>query len=384
MLVCGIMTALLALHLRIKANRPQLRLFFFMASATLLYTGHFIFFNGIKEAIPFSDTVYCFCNPAVYPLFYIYIEELTIRRPNRLWQFYYLQPAIICFLTVGFLYLLMDHAEMVAFIEYNLYHNDFSGLSGLAWWQGVAHTAVKVIHALEIPPVLYFGWKRISHYDHLVKNYYSDTEGKTAGSIRSLLIVLVLASIASFVCNAIGRTHFNESIWLAAVPLTTFSILLLIIGHVGLHQQFYINDIEIDEIEDDAFIPDDIKDDLGDKLLKLMDQEKYYLNPNLKIDELSKLLNSNRNYIYHTINMKMGLTFSEFINSKRIDYSAEMIENNPEIHLSEVATKSGFTSSSAFYRNFKHFKGCTPREFQQELLKNNTVPRPRIELGTKL
>ena len=154
MLVCGIMTALLALHLRIKANRPQLRLFFFMASATLLYTGHFIFFNGIKEAIPFSDTVYCFCNPAVYPLFYIYIEERTIRRPNRLWQFYYLLPAIICFLTVGFLYLLMDHAEMVAFIEYNLYHNDFSGLSGLAWWQGVAHTAVKVIHALEIPPVL--------------------------------------------------------------------------------------------------------------------------------------------------------------------------------------------------------------------------------------
>ena len=36
--------------------------------------------------IPLTDTLYSFCNPAVFPLYYLYIEELTEHRPNRLRQ----------------------------------------------------------------------------------------------------------------------------------------------------------------------------------------------------------------------------------------------------------------------------------------------------------
>ena len=72
MLVCAILTALLALSLYRDKDGPRIRLLVFMIVATLLYTAHCIYFNGLKQTIPFSDTVYCFCNPAVYPLYYIY------------------------------------------------------------------------------------------------------------------------------------------------------------------------------------------------------------------------------------------------------------------------------------------------------------------------
>jgi AraC-like DNA-binding protein len=58
----------------------------------------------------------------------------------------------------------------------------------------------------------------------------------------------------------------------------------------------------------------------------------------------------------------MGTSFSDYINGLRVDYAARLLEENPDLSINEVIIKSGFTSTSAFYRNFKKFKGITPTE----------------------
>jgi AraC-like DNA-binding protein len=58
----------------------------------------------------------------------------------------------------------------------------------------------------------------------------------------------------------------------------------------------------------------------------------------------------------------MGMSFSDYINGLRVDYASRLLEERPELSINDVMTKSGFTSSSAFYRNFKKFKGITPTE----------------------
>ena len=333
-----------------------------MVVSMLLYIAHFIFFNNLRDAIPFSDTIYSFCNPAVYPLFFIYVEELTLKRPNRLRQLLYLLPAIVCSVVVGELYLMMDQQETAQFIEQYLYHNEFSSLQGLAWWQGVAHWVVKLVFALEIPPVLYYGWQYITRYNQIIENYYSDTDDKNVSPVKSLILLLAITSVVSFVCNVIGRYQFSEYEWLAAIPVVVFSLLLLFIGHVGLNQQFYAYnmDMDLDPVED---YPEEYSNELSNKLLRLINEERLYLRPNLKINDLAKQLNTNRNYIYNAINVEMGVSFSEFINRKRIDYSVQLMEKNPNVPLSEVAMKSGFSSISTFYRNFKLFKKCAPSDF---------------------
>ena len=77
MIVCGILSVLIALSLYDCRNIANTRLLLFMATATVLYTAHFIYFNRITDVVPLTDTLYCFCNPAVFPLYYMYIEELT-------------------------------------------------------------------------------------------------------------------------------------------------------------------------------------------------------------------------------------------------------------------------------------------------------------------
>lgn len=361
MIVCGVLSVLIVLSLYDCRNMAKTRLLFFMATATLLYLAHFIYFNRLTAVIPLTDAIYCFCNLAVFPLYYLYIEELTDYRPNRWRQAICLLPSLLGGMAVGLLYILMDRQEMTLFIEHYLYGNEFASLSGLTFWQAMIHVAVRIVFALQVPLVFYFGFRRITAYNAVVETNYSDIEGKRIVWVKTLLVLFAVTSLVSFVFNLIGRQRFIDEAVPLAIPAVLFSMLLLLIGHVGLNQRFSVQDIEAEVFLESEPIPEDCAySELLEKIRKLMSEEKLYLYPNLKVSDLARLLNSNRNYIYNAINVEMGISFSDYINSQRIDYASQLLEANPKLSINDVMFKSGFTSASAFYRNFKKFKGITP------------------------
>lgn len=361
MIVCGVLSVLIVLSLYDCWNMAKTRLLFFMATATLLYLAHYIYFNRLMAVIPLTDTIYCFCNLAVFPLYYLYIEELTDYRPNRWRQALCLLPSLLGCLAVGLLYILMDRQEMAIFIEHYLYGNEFASLSGLTFWQAVIHVAVRIVFALQVPLVLFFGFRRITAYNAVVETNYSNIEGKRIVRVKTLLVLFAVTSLASFIFNLIGRQRFIDEAVPLAIPAVLFSMLLLLIGHVGLNQSFSVQDIDEDVFLESEPVPEDcVYSELLEKIRKLMSEEKLYLYPNLKVSDLARLLNSNRNYIYNAINVEMGISFSDYINSQRIDYASQLLKAHPELSINDVMFKSGFTSTSAFYRNFKKFKGITP------------------------
>lgn len=361
MIVCGVLSVLTALSLFNRRNRARVRLLVFMLTATVLYLAHFVYFNRQTAVIPLTDMLYCFCNPAVFPLYFLYIEELTEYRPNRWRQVLCLLPSVLCFLTVGVIYQLMDGKETTRFVQQYLYGNEFSTFSGLPWWQGVAHTVVRIVFAIQVPLVLIFGFRRITAYNTVVESNYSNIEGKRIVGVKTLLVLFAITSLVAFVFNLIGRQRFAEGPEPLAFPAVMFSLLLLLIGHVGLSQQFSVQDIEAEVFQESESMPDDSGvSELLEGIKKLVNDEKLFLYPNLKVSDLATRLHSNRNYIYHAINVEMGVSFSDYINGLRVDYAARLLEANPDLSINDVMTRSGFTSSSAFYRNFKKFKGITP------------------------
>ena len=363
MIVCGVLSVLTALSLCNHWNRARVRLLLFMLTATLLYLAHFVYFNRQTTVVPLTDTFYSFCNPAVFPLYYLYIEELTEYRPNRLRQVLYLLPSLLCFLATGMLYLLMDSQNVACFLEQCLYGGDFSSLSGIAWWQGVTHVMVRIVFALQIPLVLYYGFRRITAYNAVLESNYSNIDGKRIVGVKTLLVLFAITSFVAFVFNLIGRQQFIEGPEPLAFPAVLFSMLLLLIGHVGLSQQFSVQDIEAEVFQENEPMPDESGySELLERIRKLVNDEKLFLYPNLKVSDLAARLYTNRSYIYHAINVEMDTTFSDYINGLRIDYASRLLEEHSEFPINDVITKSGFTSSSAFYRNFKKFKGITPTE----------------------
>lgn len=384
--VCSILSILLLLSLCTRWDRPRYRLLLFMITATILYAGHFVFFNHMTSAFPISDTLYCYSNPAVFPLFLIYIESLVLKVPNRKREILYLVPAFICGISTGLLYAVMSEEETNEFIGYHVYGNQYSGLTGPALWLAIIHMIVRVIFTLEIPLVLIIGWRYITNYNKMVKNSYSNTEDKVLTLIKPLLIAFVSASLISFVVNFIGRDYFTESIWLLAIPTFTFSALILLFGFVGLTQHYSVNNLEeeidITDINKESAqeLTPVAEDSLAREICRLMDEKQLFLQPNLKINDLAMMLNTNRNYIYQAINGKIGTSFSDYINQKRIEYAVSLIDSHPAIHLTEVAHKSGFSSPSSFYRNFKAIIGCSPSDYQKKRDANITVSIPHKNL----
>lgn len=361
MIVCGILSVQLALSLYDCRNMAKMKLLFFMVTTMVLYLAHYIYFNRLMAVIPLTDTLYCFCNPAVFPLYYLYIEELTDYRPNRWRQALYLLPSLLCCLAVGLLYTLMNPQETATFVQHYLYDDEFASLSGLAYWQAIIHVVVRIVFALQVPLVLFFGFRRITAYNAVVETNYSNIEGKRIVRVKTLLVLFAVTSLVAFVFNLIGRQRFIDGAEPLAIPSLLFSMLLLLIGHVGLNQQFSVQDIEAEVFMEQEPMPEDgVYSELLEKIRKLMSEEKLYLYPNLKVSDLARRLNSNRNYVYNAINVEMGISFSDYINGQRIDYASKLLEAHPELSINDVMFKSGFTSSSAFYRNFKKFKGITP------------------------
>ena len=106
---------------------------------------------------------------------------------------------------------------------------------------------------------------------------------------------------------------------------------------------------------------------LRDRLEQLMVEQQLYLQPQLKLADVVTALGSNRNYVYQTINVEMGKSFSEYVNSLRIEHAKKLIRSHPDLSFVEVGSQSGFASQISFYRNFRLFVGVTPQEYKNSL-----------------
>lgn len=375
MLVCIFWSALLLLDWWEQRTQAKARLLIFMVASTALYGGHFIFFNHFYELFPFSDTIYCMANLAVFPLYYLYIKEVTEESWQKHWQVTLMLPALLIGATIGILYFLMDSQETQTFIDSFIYEGSQEGFSSLAMAQAILHICVKIIFAMQIPPILVKGFQKIKCYDKKVETNYADTDLRKMYMVKTILILFVAASVISFIANILGRSFFDTLPWLVLIPATTFSTLLFLLGYAGHKQNFTIEDLMRDNttaIQKNNPVPKTAEekknsiDKLKEEIERVIEQEQMFLKQDLKINDVAMRLNTNRDYIYQAINVKMGLSFSEYINRLRINYAIQLMEKNPEMTSVDIAFRSGFSSRASFYRNFKLYQNCPPLTYRQQ------------------
>lgn len=109
--------------------------------------------------------------------------------------------------------------------------------------------------------------------------------------------------------------------------------------------------------------PNESAEQLFHRICQLMEEQRLYLNGNLKIGDVANLLNSNITYVSSCINTLRGCNFSQFVNSYRVEYSKQLLHRDPNKKLSLIAMESGFATETAFFRNFKNATGMTPKEW---------------------
>lgn len=181
------------------------------------------------------------------------------------------------------------------------------------------------------------------------------------------MYLFTACSLISTIFNVIGRDMFADSS-LVIIPSVLFSSLLFSLGFFGVHQE---NIIEVIEQEDASYsqpeiqeesIPSSVRTDLANRIEEIVTHQKLFLQPDLKVLDLARELCTNRYYVSQAINDYMGISFSDYINQKRIQYAIELMKLHPDLPIIEVSTQAGYTSDKSFFRNFKKITGHTPKE----------------------
>lgn len=105
--------------------------------------------------------------------------------------------------------------------------------------------------------------------------------------------------------------------------------------------------------------------DLLQKISVLMDEEKPYTNPDLKIADLAGSIDTSSHSLSYLFNQYLNQSYYDFINEYRIAEFKKLVNNSEysKYTLIALAELCGFSSRASFFRSFKKITGITPNEY---------------------
>ena len=120
------------------------------------------------------------------------------------------------------------------------------------------------------------------------------------------------------------------------------------------------------DIDGDAFKADD-GSILFKKIVNLIKVEKLYLESDLSLSKLSKLIGQSTQKTSLVINQYAQKNFNDFINYYRIQDAKKLLSNleSEKFTISSIAFDIGFSSLSSFNSAFKKFENKTPSSFRK-------------------
>jgi AraC-like DNA-binding protein len=104
------------------------------------------------------------------------------------------------------------------------------------------------------------------------------------------------------------------------------------------------------------------------KLIELMQTEKFYTNPELTLSDLAQKINVHPNILSQIINSVEQKNFYDYINLQRIEEFKRLISlsENQKFTLLSLAFECGFNSKTSFNRNFKKVTNLSPSEYLKQ------------------
>lgn len=327
--VCLLWTALFFMGPE-KMDRTRKALTWFSAVCTVLYLCHALNFLGAGSRA--VDSVWITCSTASYPLFWLYIRNLTESGNLKLKDYWVLLPSLC------------------------------TGIASLFTDAGIAGKAVIFFSVLL---VCIFGYRRLKNYDRRVSNYYSNLENRSPKPLISLMALLVITSMGSSVLNILGRDFFNGSA-LVFIPAVLFSAVLFGILSAGYRIKPAAAEAVDNEDGNGQTAEKEVEGDaLIDRIQKLMTEQEFYTRPGLTVVDVASAVGSNKSYVSSSINSSTGKTFNEYVNGLRIEKAKRLIlDMQDKSTFSEIGENCGFSNESSFYRNFKAITGMTPSKWR--------------------
>lgn len=104
---------------------------------------------------------------------------------------------------------------------------------------------------------------------------------------------------------------------------------------------------------------------LADRLMRLLQEEAIYAEPELRIADVARCLNEPEHRVSRAISAGLGFAnFNRLINHHRIEQAKRHLASDDDRSILEIALECGFGSIGPFNRAFKAETGVTPRAYR--------------------
>lgn len=103
------------------------------------------------------------------------------------------------------------------------------------------------------------------------------------------------------------------------------------------------------------------------RLKPVLDYVETNIDDRIAVEDACKLANMSYYYFVKFFKKIMGLSFTEYVNFRKIK-RAEQLLLTRDMSVTEVGDQIGMANMAHFYKMFKRFNGCSPKEFQRKML----------------
>jgi AraC-like DNA-binding protein len=222
-------------------------------------------------------------------------------------------------------------------------------------------------------------WLTLKH-ERRIDNNFSYDEDINLNWLRYCILAIALVFLSAVIVVVL-RDGFGLQ-FLFNAEYIIYSIIILFIFYIGYfgirHQHIFINNSQIvpakasQAVASGKYKNSGLRNELALEihagLLKLMEEEKPFLEPKLTLSALAQRLGVTPNQLSQVINQQEQVNFHDFVNHYRVEEFIRKAGQHPDYSFLALALDSGFNSKSSFNNIFKKHKGSTPSKYMTEHL----------------
>jgi AraC-like DNA-binding protein len=200
---------------------------------------------------------------------------------------------------------------------------------------------------------IFLSWKTLKRAK---KNYQKEIQTKSQKAIFDWLGLLIIGFVIIWVSYALNV--LDDEVPYIIGPIV-YSLAVYFLSYKAFQ-------LKITEINGEAFKEND-NSLLFNEISKFVIDEKQYLESDLSLSKLSKLIGQSTQKTSSVINQYAKRNFNDFINYYRIQDAKKMLSSteSEKFTISSIAFDTGFSSLSSFNSAFKKFEGKTPSSFRK-------------------
>lgn len=326
-----------------------------LIDAVMLY----VIFRGIGNGFPDS-----FALPAAYwcQVFFLASATLMLLKEDAAygrflrWGTYPLGVLMLLFLG-GFVAFRAGHGGIPAPLTHYCRTDWYAGLT-------IAAHILLLLAILGSFAMIAMAAKRFSLN---VVNFYSGDDAVKIGRVRQFFTIYG----AYIIVTTLNMFLLCETLSIMCINLRAVLKLLNVIMVFNMEPLFMSTGQKMtgfdvaEEAEAEKEAP--LRAEMVESAMKrwLNSKDKPYLKEGLALPDVADQMGISGLHLSYYLNHYLGVNFNSWINRLRIGEAKRLMEANPQMQISDVASAVGYSEIAVFSRNFKKAEGITATEYRK-------------------